>query len=763
MMDPIRRLTTVIVIILRSNQIDTIFKNLTDCKTYVFFNENFNETYQDLVAVSFLRSTKSVNIINYRSDPYPLKDLNLNYVAYYYPRYQCQVNSIHLFLDVLLNETLFEGRHFKVIAIFTDANDAELTSLANLMSPYVVPIILIQPSKDFHVNYIKQFYRFYDNILFIFPSVNFERPSFLIQLIEKLKARLITVLYDSDEADNLKEISVISEYLTSYSNVCLNIYHITFKTYQHNFDILQEMEKSNIYVFLFKDYTLSVKLIDHFNKLVKKDTAILIYNHNSSNTEKVSHVSLSIQNNKLQIFLIKDLYITHPSQIFNWPLRVSINQIRPLLIKQYQTERTFSLQYRNHFNDFLSTFEFHYYFSYGDSLPKNDIEVYNLRKNNGLQNYSLVYSSYTTYFQETNGWTCWECETLPKLHPVCRKRNCSAGYYPVYLSSGCCWNCLPCYPGYIKPTDNQAPCFKCQHDTVANTNKTKCLPFTYKHFQITYFQRIVAAALSILGCICHTFIFAVFLYYKNTPIVKSSNFTLSMLQISLHAIFNVHSAIVILEQQQHICYIHGILGGYFLKIIMSIYIIKTNQLLAIFQSSTKIKKNVCLTFKQAAFPATYITANIFVTVVFLTTYKKFEYGIFEQTDFLIKYKYCDTGTYFYLDLTSVIILSIVCSVQAFLARTLPANYNETYYIFLGMFTTTNLLLLSIPLDAGFDTDGQKSFVNSLVMYSANMALISIAYGYKIHIMLFQKHRNTKEAFQKIMHKAMQDNLRKLKR
>lgn len=68
MMDPIRRLTTVIVIILRSNQINTIFKNLTDCKTYVFFNENFNETYQDLVAVSFLRSTKSVNIINYRSD-----------------------------------------------------------------------------------------------------------------------------------------------------------------------------------------------------------------------------------------------------------------------------------------------------------------------------------------------------------------------------------------------------------------------------------------------------------------------------------------------------------------------------------------------------------------------------------------------------------------------------------------------------------------------------------------------------------------------
>ena len=80
-----------------------------------------------------------------------------------------------------------------------------------------------------------------------------------------------------------------------------------------------------------------------------------------------------------------------------------------------------------------------------------------------------------------------------------------------------------------------------------------------------------------------------------------------------------------------------------------------------------------------------------------------------------------------------------------------------------MFTTTNLLILAIPLGVSFSTVGQKIFVNSLVNYSANMALISIAYGYKIHIMLFQKHLNTKEAFQKIMQKAMQDNFKRMKR
>ena len=33
--------------------------------------------------------------------------------------------------------------------------------------------------------------------------------------------------------------------------------------------------------------------------------------------------------------------------------------------------------------------------------------------------------------------------------------------------------------------------------------------------------------------------------------------------------------------------------------------------------------------------------------------------------------------------------------------------------------------------------------------------MSIAYGYKIHIMLFQKHRNTEEAFQRNKDQAMQ--------
>ena len=79
-----------------------------------------------------------------------------------------------------------------------------------------------------------------------------------------------------------------------------------------------------------------------------------------------------------------------------------------------------------------------------------------------------------------------------------------------------------------------------------------------------------------------------------------------------------------------------------------------------------------------------------------------------------------------------------------------------------MFTTTILLVLSIPLNGSFNYDGQNIFVTSIVIYFANMALISIAYdgnnNNKIN-MLFQKHRNTKEAFQRSMREAMEKYLK----
>ena len=74
------------------------------------------------------------------------------------------------------------------------------------------------------------------------------------------------------------------------------------------------------------------------------------------------------------------------------------------------------------------------------------------------------------------------------------------------------------------------------------------------------------------------------MYYKSTPIVKSSNMKLSLVQLTLHVFLNIHMASSVVQQVNYTCLTHWILGSYFLKIIKLIYIIKTSQLLTIFQS-----------------------------------------------------------------------------------------------------------------------------------------------------------------------------------
>ena len=365
-------------------------------------------------------------------------------------------------------------------------------------------------------------------------------------------------------------------------------------------------------------------------------------------------------------------------------------------------------------------------------LPRLRVKLYETR--NRTQSSDLNYSMIT--------WYCQECQNGTKLQTVRDDRNCSSGYFPVYISRGCCWVYQPCYPGFAKSEEGQHGCSKCPTDSIPNKNQTKCLKVGFQYFIISDFQQLTAFSLLSLGIVYTLSFLAVFLFDKNTPIVKSSNLMLSVCQIIFHLIMNTHFSLTALEQKKWIYFKHSITGGYLLRFIISIYIVKTNQLLTIkrtVRSRVKIKRTVSITLSEA-----YNTSTIFINVIYLVFYSKYEHGIYQENDSLTKYYYCNMTSYFYADTSSLIILSIICSVQLFLARKLPANFNETYYIFLGMFTTTILLVLSIPQNGSFDHDGQKIFVNSILIYCSNMALISIAYGYKIHILVFQKDRKRRK-------------------
>ena len=60
---------------------------------------------------------------------------------------------------------------------------------------------------------------------------------------------------------------------------------------------------------------------------------------------------------------------------------------------------------------------------------------------------------------------------------------------------------------------------------------------------------------------------------------------------------------------------YSISGGYLLRFIMSIYIVKTNQLLKIFKSSATIKRSIGSALKETSFSIVNICANVFISVI----------------------------------------------------------------------------------------------------------------------------------------------------
>ena len=733
------------------------YKSL-NCKTHTVYGINYNDSFSDLVIATFFTfkgDSISTNI-QYMLDKSEklekipsLPGININHILYLYPQSECKNNTMDLFLDVLLNQKLLEGKPFKLIAILAHLGNNELTDLSNIASPFSIPIFALTPGRVFNIQKIRKQYKFYDNVVYT-SYVNMPKTNFLVQLTTKFNETMISLFHDYEDTNDI-------DFLTSdlqEKHIFINTYHMKAGIFdnQERINLVIEKDHSNVFVFISEKHVFLLNLMQVLNNSTSRKRILIIYNYYYPITTIIDDKLNSIKEINFPLYVVKTFTNrTLVESSFVVRLAFELQQIietkkvlqNQLISSVTEATETRSLE-RNFYMILIS--------SYLHWLALPDIfhlEVEYIRKINVLINHSSIYHHETNYGKpKISQWKCNKCEHLSDLEPVCSRKTCLAGKYPVYLSQGCCWKCQLCLPGFVKPHHGQHQCNRCPSESLANQNQTKCVPFKYEYFQINELQMIVATIMSFLGCIYTATYLGIFICFRNTPTVKSSNIKLSAFQMLLHLSLNIHIAVTFFKQKRLACFIHSITGYYLLKLIMSVYIIKTNQLLTIFKADIKIDKSVCVTMKEIFFPVIYFAVNIFVSIIVSVVYKGEEYGLMETKNTVEKYNYCKMTAYFYADLTLVLVLSVICSIQSFLARKLPTNYNETYYIFLAMFTTTILLLLSIPLHASYGKDGRHMFVNSCIIYAANISLITIAYGYKIYIILFRKHLNTREIFNK---------------
>ena len=87
-------------------------------------------------------------------------------------------------------------------------------------------------------------------------------------------------------------------------------------------------------------------------------------------------------------------------------------------------------------------------------------------------------------------------------------------------------------------------------------------------------------------------------------------------------------------------------------------------------------------------------------------------------------------------LVYIILLEVICCIQAFRARNLPDIFNETKYITFAMFSATLVMLITVPLVASYENPIDKNTVISVAIMIANLLILLILYTHKVVIIWF---------------------------
>ena len=126
-------------------------------------------------------------------------------------------------------------------------------------------------------------------------------------------------------------------------------------------------------------------------------------------------------------------------------------------------------------------------------------------------------------FHEALNWTTTSGRT-PKSE--CSEQ-CPPGTRKSFTSP-CCWQCLPCLGGTISPSAGSESCSEYPIGTMSNQAKTECVTLPSADISYGSASEIIILTFATLGVVV-TLIFLAALYkFWNSPIVKASNRTLSV-------------------------------------------------------------------------------------------------------------------------------------------------------------------------------------------------------------------------------------------